>query len=397
MASDPFDPAISRPDGPDYAGMAALRAGDGVAKVPSGFWVVARYDDCRWGLKDVSTFSNEGGMRAVGVEVPDEERMINEMDPPDHTRLRRFEQTALNHGNFKDTEPFIRAQAERMVDGLAPGEPVDLVPALTGPLPGRVAAHVIGVPEPDSDRFRLWSIDVSTSEYVTHNRTGRGEGLHGGHPEFSAYIDGLVEQRRGLDDPPDDLVTRMIRQEIGGRRMSATELRIAIAHLIIAGNETTMNLIGNLLWRLLRDPELWARLRSDRSALPGAVDESLRYDAPVQNSVRTLTRDIEMCETAIPKGERVWLALASGNRDEAHFGPDADRFDVSRANAGDHLTFGMGPHLCLGAGLARAEARIVIETLFDRFETAGLAPGYRFEPLPSFWEYGPTRLDAVLK
>lgn len=392
-----FDPFISRPDGPNYAGMAALRAGDGVAKVPSGFWVVARYDDCRWGLKDVSTFSNKGGMRAVGVVVPDEERMINEMDPPDHTRLRRFEQTALNHGNFKDTEPFIRTLAEQMVDALPQGEPVDLVAALTGPLPGRVAAHVIGVPEQDCDRFSLWSIDVSTGGYVSHNRSERGEGLHGGYPEFSAYIDGLVEERRRGADPPDDLVTRMIRQEIDGRRMTATELRIAIAHLIIAGNETTMNLISNLLWRLLGDPELWERLRSDRSAIPGAVDESLRYDAPVQNSVRTLTRDTEMCGTTIPEGERIWLALASGNRDEAHFGADADCFDVSRSNADEHLTFGMGPHLCLGAGLARMEARIAVETLFDRFDTGALAPGYAFQPLPSYWEFGPMQLDAVLK
>ncbi|MCH2171424.1 cytochrome P450 [Myxococcota bacterium] len=392
-----FDPFVPNEQSLIYAEMAMLRRGEGVARSSAGLWFVSRYDDCRVALKDNRIFSNVGGMRAPGVVVPDDERLINEMDPPDHPKLRRFEQSVLNQAHFKQTEPFIRDLATRLIADLPATGPVDLLPALTGPVPGIVASHVIGVPERDHAQFQAWSFEVSKGTYPSHNRTERGPGLHGGHPEFARYIDGLVNDRRRSESPDlDDLVTRMVREKIGERPMTATELRCAIAHLIIAGHATTMHMLGNLFHRVLSNRNLYEQLRADRSLIPNAIDESLRVDSPVQVSVRSLREDVELSGVAIPRGERVWLALGSANRDEVYFGSDADTFRADRDNAGDHVAFGMGPHLCLGAGLARMEGRVVLEAFFDAFPAAGLAPGYQYRATPSFWELGPTSLEAVL-
>jgi cytochrome P450 len=376
--------------------MAELRRGPGIARLPSGFWYLARYDDCRRAFTDPRSFANEGGMRAPGVVVPREERMINEMDPPDHTRLRKLELATLNQAGFRALEPALRKQSEELLDTLPRGRPVDLVPALTAPVPSVVTALLIGIPPEDHPRFRAWSEEVCTGEWVTHNRTARGEGLHGGHPEFAAYIDAAVAERRRAADPPDDLLTQMVRAESDGERMSDTEIRIALAHLIVAGNETTANLLANLLLRMLEHPELYAELAAQRERIPAAIEESLRVDAPVQLINRSCREAAEVSGVRIEPGDRVMLGIASANRDEAAFGPDADRFRTDRASPPPQLCFGFGPHLCLGANLARLEARVVVNAFLDRFPRAGLAPGFRAQTIPAFWELGLVRLDALI-
>jgi cytochrome P450 len=393
---EPFDPYARRGGVPDYASMAELRCGAGVARLPSGFWFLARYEDCRRAFTDPRTFSNEGGMRAPGVVVPREERMINEMDPPDHARLRRLEQETLKQTNFRTLEPAIRKLAEELLDALPRGRAVDLVPALCAPVPSIATALLVGIPPEDHPRFRAWSEEVCTSEWVTHNRTARGPGLHGGHPEFAAYIDAAVAARRRAADPPDDLLTHMVRAGGEGERLSDTEIRIALAHLIVAGNETTANLLANLLHRLLERPELQAELAARRERVPAAIEESLRLDAPVQLINRSCRREVEVCGVRIRPGEHVMLGIASANRDEAVFGADAAGFRTDRESPPPQLGFGLGPHLCLGANLARLEAKVVVNAFLDRFPRAALAPGFRYETIPAFWELGLARLDAVI-
>ena len=391
-----FDPYTRSGGVPDYASMTALRRGAGVARTPSGFWYLARHEDCRRAFLDPRSFSNEGGMRAPGVVVPREERMINEMDGPEHTRLRKLEQDTLNQTNFRTLEPAIRKLTEELLDALPRGRSVDLVPALTAPVPSIVTALLVGIPPEDHPRFRAWSEEVCTSEWVTHNRTERGEGLHGGHPEFAAYIDAAVSARRRAADPPDDLLTHMVQAESDGERLCDTEIRIALAHLIVAGNETTANLLANLFHRMLEHPALYSEFAERRERIAAAVEESLRLDAPVQLINRTCKRELEVCGVCIQPGDHVTLGIASGNRDEAAFGPDAAVFRTDRVSPPPQLTFGFGPHLCLGANLARLEARVVVNVFLDRFPRAELAPEFRYETIPAFWELGPTRLDVVI-
>jgi cytochrome P450 len=339
-------------------------------------------------------FSNVGGLRAPGVVIPREERMINEMDAPDHTRLRKLEQSSLNQGHFRALEPYIRELAASYLDRLAPGAIADLRPALCDPIPARVASRIIGVPEEDHAQFALWSREICSSPWITHNRTPRGEGLQGGHPEFARYIDSIVRQRRAAADPPDDLVTRLLRCESEGGELTDTEMRITLAHLIIAGNDTTSHLLANLLYRLIADPALYARVRAQPELLPAAIEESLRFDAVIQLLTRTASVDVELAGVKLLAGTRVVVGMASANRDERAFGADAERFDIDRADPPLHLTFGYGPHLCLGANLARLEARVAAELFLERFPAAEFAPGWRYQRLPAYWELGPRTLEV---
>jgi cytochrome P450 len=320
--------------------------------------------------------------------------MINEMDPPDHTRLRKLEQSSLNQGHFRALEPYIRELAGQCLDRLVPGRGSDLRAALCDPIPARVASRIIGVPESDHPQFAQWSREVCSSSWITDNRTERGEGLSGGHPEFAGYIDSIVRARRHAAAPPDDLVTRLVRSD-SGEPLSDTEIRITLAHLIIAGNDTTSHLLANLLHRLIADPELYARVRAEPDRLPAAIEESLRFDAVIQLLTRTAALDVELGGVKLAAGTRVVVGMASANRDESVFGADADRFHIDRVDPPLHLTFGFGPHLCLGANLARLEARIVAEAFLERFPAPRLAPGWRFERLPAYWELGPRTLEVV--
>ena len=396
MSAAQFDPFQDGWGEITYEQMAELRRERPVAETPSGFWYLSRHEDCRTAFLHNEIFSNEGGLRGPGVVIPREERMINEMDPPEHTRLRKLERTGLSRKNFRALAPYIRKLAEDLIGALPQGEMVDLVPAVADPIPSRVTSALIGVPVEDSEQFATWSKEVCTSRWITDNCTERGEGLKGAHPEFAGCIDDLVAERRSAANPSDDLVSRLVLTEIDGDRMSDMEIRICLAHLIIGGNGTTTHLLGNLLYRMIESPELYRQLQTDRSRIPAAAEESLRYDAVIQLLTRKCTQDVELSGVRIPEGARVVVGIASANRDEAAFGPDADRFRIDRENPPTQLSFGFGPHLCLGANLARLEAEITINVFLDRFSRAEFAPGFEFTRLPAYWELGPTTLDVQL-
>ena len=388
-----FDPFADH-DEIRYDLMARLRVETPVARVPSGFYYLARHGECLAAFRNAKTFANAGGMRLPGVVVPEEEKLINELDGERHHRLRRLIQSALTPAKVTAAEPYIRELAISLIEAAAAKPAAELVSEVAQPLPARVTAHMMGVPEDDFAAFRAWTDEVIGGTLPTLNENERGRGLDGAHPEFSAYLQDLIDERRASTDPPDDLVTAMLDNEVDGQRMSDLEIRCALFHLISAGNETTTNLIGNVLYELLRVPERLEALRRDRSLIPNAVEESLRHDAPVQMLTRACTRDVEIDDVTIAQGERIVVGIASANRDEAVY-DDAESFRLDRPNASTHLTFGAGAHLCLGAGLARLEAAVFLEEFLDRVPAVRLDPSFRYDHIPAFWVCGPTSLTVL--
>ena len=390
----PFDNAQDIP----WGTFAEVRAECPVAKLDTGQYFLTRYEDVHDALRDggerLHHFAHEGGMRAPGVIVPPEEQLINEIDGPRHTRRRKLLMTALHPRLISGAEPYIRDLSGRLLAPMLDRGHGDLVAEFTQPLPGMVFAHVLGLPEDDYPRFKAWGEEVLADTYPTLNRTERGEGLHGAHPEFSAYIDGLVADRRR--EPRDDLITRMTQPDAEGDVLTGTEIRVTVMHLIIAGHETTTNLLGNLLEHVLSTPGDLARLRADRSLLPAAVEESLRRDPPVLIQPKTCVAGIEKHGAQIEEDARVVLSLASANRDETVYAHPGD-FVMDRENPAPHNSFGGGAHFCPGAPLARLEGRVAIEVFLDRVAVASLPADHHREKVPIFWANGPEHLPVTLR
>lgn len=390
---DPFDNA---PCPVAYDALRELRERCPVTRLATGFYLATRHDDVHHVLRDggprVKAFSHEGKMRALGVTVPDDERLTGEIEGPRHTVLRHVLMTALHPRLVAAAEPFVRSLCERLVSDLLVRGGGDLVPDYSVPIPSLVFAHVVGLPEDQHDRFRAWSDEVIHGP-TAHNSAERWISLDEAHPEFTAYLDSLVAAR--LASPRDDLISRIVNTDRNGVRLTPKQARTAIAHLIFAGNETTANLIANLLYQLISQPDLLTRVHADRSLIAGAVEESLRVDPPVLIQPRTAIADTELRNVAIPEGSRVVLSIAAANHDPARF-DDPDTFVVDRDNADDHVSFGGGAHFCTGAGLARLEARVAIETFLDHVGTARFAPGFAYERIPVFWSNGPRSLPVRL-
>jgi cytochrome P450 len=228
--------------------------------------------------------------------------------------------------------------------------------------------------------------------YPTKNRSERGEGFAGAHPEFSAYVDGQIAERRRAAEPPDDFVTRLIRTEVDGETLTDTEIRTLIVFLLVAGNETTRNLIGNFLVTMAQDPSLFRRLQDEPELVPIAVEESLRLDPPTAVLLRGCIRDTEVHGVPIRAGEKVAFGIASANRDEAHF-EDPDTFRLDRPDPRAHVAFGGGPHVCPGSMLARLEARVAIEVFLDKVAEMKLAADFVRVKVPVFWANGPDTLQ----
>jgi len=393
---DPFDPGQAQRAWPL---LKELRRKGPVAPIAGGMHYVTRHAECREVLRDTESFSNASGMKAQGVEVPFEDRILGELDPPQHSVVRRVMVTALTPKVVHAAEPFIRGTAEGLLDGVTVPGQADLVAAYSVPLPNRVTVHLLGFPAEDADTIAAWAGELMVSEFPRTNRTERGEGFASAFPEFAGYIDDKIDHRlreveRGKD-VPDDVLTRLVRLEVDDVRLTRSQLRALTRNLITGGLTTTSQLLGNLLHQLLSTPGLEHTLRVEEGALANAVEESLRIAPPLLFLARGCVHDTSIGDSPIAAGERVIVGTGSANRDELLF-EDADEFRVDRPNADQHLTFGYGPHVCPGAAMARIVARIGIATFLERFPSGSvrLADDYEFENVPTFFEIGPRRLPV---
>jgi len=375
-----------------------MRRDGPVAEIGEHLWYVTRHEDCLRVLRDVTSFSNASGFKAPGVVVPPQDRILGEMDPPQHTAVRRVMVTALTPKVVHAAEPFIRDTAAELLAAVRVPGRTDLVPAYTVPLPNRVTVHLLGFPPEDADTIATWAKELMESGFPATNRSARGEGFANAFPEFAAYIDDKIATRAaelesGANAHPDEVLTRLLQLEVDGELLSRRQLRALVRNLITGGLTTTSQLLGNLIHELLTRPGLEAAVRKSPKAVEVAIEESLRLRPPVMFIVRGCVQATDIAGCPVAAGERVIVGSASADRDERVFG-DAAEFHVDRANADAHLTFGYGPHVCPGATLARTVARIGIEVLLARFEAGALrpAPGYQYVNVPTFFECGPRAL-----
>jgi cytochrome P450 len=289
--------------------------------------------------------------------------------PPQHTRYRRLVQPGFKPSMVRLMQTGVTEKAKALISTIESGEAIDIVPALSIPFPLQVICELLGVDGSQWPRFFEWSEAVIPGE-SERSEEERAE-LQG---EMWAYLVGVAEERRV--SPAEDLVSVLANvgsePDAGGDRLSEAELAMFLIQLLVAGNETTRNLISGGLVALAGEPGQWAALRADPGLISGAVEELLRWTTPVISFMRTATTSTTIRGQAIAEGDPVLLVYASANRDEEVFGADADRLRIDR-DPNPHVSFGFGPHFCLGAALARLEARVVLAQLLERFETVRLA------------------------
>jgi cytochrome P450 len=371
---NPFMPEFRRDPYPFYR---RLREADPVHWNPPGIWILTRYADAAAMLRDhrmSSDFRNsdlyETFREMQGVD-PATERSPSMLfrDPPDHTRLRSLVTKAFTAKRIEDMRPQMQEIVDGLVDAALERGRMDVVSDLAYPLPLKIICAMLGVPEEDHERFHQWSADlVSTLDPMTGPDV-MDRALASG-VAFDAYFADLIARRRR--EPRDDLLTALIAavEDEGGGRLSQDELLIQLELLLVAGHETTVNLISNGMWALLQHPEELQRLRREPSLLRQAVEELLRFHPPVQLTGRIPLQDIVIGGVQVRRGQQVVALVGAANRDPSQFA-QPDRLDLSR-EPNRHIAFGGGIHHCLGAALARAEGQVAIGTLVRRAETIEL-------------------------
>ena len=366
LAAELTDPALYAGDPhPLYA---RLRAEAPLAwNADRGFWAVSRHADVVAVESAAETFCAGRGILIdeIGTEY-DAPPTIMHTDPPAHTRYRRLVQPGFKPSVVRALEPVVRARVSALVDAIAPDERVDVLAALAVPLPLQIISKVLGLPEDDWERCYHWSeavIPGARPDWPEEHR----QALSG---EMITYLLDASTRRRA--DPGDDVISELAGVEVDGDQLSEAELAMFLVQLLVAGNETTRNLIAAGLIAFAEHPDQWTRLRAEPDLIPSATEELLRWTTPVISFMRTATRDTEIAGIAVAAGSPVLMLFASADRDEAAFGPSAGILDVARS-PNPHLAFGFGNHFCLGAALARLEARVVLEALVERFAGIELA------------------------
>jgi cholest-4-en-3-one 26-monooxygenase len=367
----PVDLSDSRSyvDGVPHAYLAHLRHHDPVhwQDEPGGpgFWAVTRYEDCVTVNRDYERFSSaaQGTMpfEMEPDEIAQQGLMMLNMDPPLHTRYRRLVNKGFTPRMVRDLEESIHRSADAIIDEVIETGRADFVTQISAELPLQVIAELLGVPQEDRHRMFEWSnrmVGNEDPEYQDQTALALTSAM-----ELYAYASELFAKKR--IDPHADLMSALTTVEIEGERLSDMELELFFLLLTVAGNETTRNLMSGAMHAFFQNPEQWQRLLDDRSLLPSAVDEMLRFVTPVMNFRRTAMVDTELSGTKITAGDKVVFFHASANRDEDVFN-NPDTFDVGR-DPNPHIAFGGGgPHFCLGTNLARMEIRVMYEHLLDR-------------------------------
>lgn len=385
----------------------ALHSSDArVVEVPGvGFWI-GRMDDIKAVASDTVTFSNsyfgeeicpagvsgeplEDDVVEVFASGPPVRKALWMTDPPTHTLHRALVNRAFTPRRVSAMEPAIRSVATEAVEKFAARGRVEFMNEFAIVIPMTVIADALGVDRSDLYTFKRWCDDILAGNLDVLDHARRLD-VARSFVEYCRYFESIVADRRA--HPADDMISAIATAEVDGQQLDLAEILAATETLLLAGNETTKNLIGNGMLMLLEHPEAMAEIRADHSLIPNFLEEVLRFEAPVQCLYRLVTRDTEVAGVAMPEGSMVMLGWGTAGRD-----PDAferpDTFDIHRPNARDHVDFGHGPHFCIGAALARAEARIAFETLFERVGEIRLADGADTSHVPTFATRGLVTLD----
>ncbi len=406
-ASRPFDlflPLRSRGalENP-FAVYGLLRSVRPVMRMPTpaydgpGVWFLTRYRDVHDCLRD-PRFSvdrlraaivrdNLDRMPSFVQQSAQGMRSMLIMDPPDHTRLRKLVNKAFTPRRVETLRTHIEDIVRQLLDAVAAGDSMDVIDALAAPLPAIVIAELLGVPTEDHRQFKAWASEIVNAV----GTTGSGAaGMVPGAQKLFAYLAAIIAERR--QDPRDDLISAMIEAQEDDDALTDAELLATSNLLLIAGHETTTNLIGNGLLALLREPDQLDVLRQDLNRIPTAVEELLRFDGPVQATLRVACEDMSIDGESIAAGSLLMVGIGAANHDPDVF-DEPERLDVTR-DPNPHLAFGFGVHFCLGAQLARLEGQIALRQILERFprlELASETVRYRSNPVLRGLEALPVR------
>jgi len=391
MDYNPFLPEVQHNPYPYYA---ELRRHAPVYQVEGvGFWAVSRYDDVYSILRNPQVFPSSV-LVAVAMgdsnPFPPEAPAIIGCDPPDHTRLRKLANRAFTPRRIASLESHIREVTDQLIEQMPTQGEFDLVRDLSAPLPTITIAELLGVPAERRADFKRWSDDfVRSTNGAAVTREERDQ-IRQSISEWFAYFREVIAAYR--KKPGDNLLSDLVRVEEENQMLTSEEILSLAAFLLAAGNETTTNLIGNAMLALFAHPQQLAHVRANPALISNVVEETLRYDGPVQLLPRLSAQEMKLSGTTIPAGSVVLALLGSANDDERKF-PDPDHFDITRNTEG-HIGFGFGIHFCMGAQLARLEAKIVLEALFKQFPRLARKDD-RVARLESLSLRGPTTLPLI--
>ena len=381
-AFNPFEPGYA--EWP-YDQFARLRETARAMPSPVGGWQLFRYDDCFRLLREPGTsvedrniladdtLRNEAFERvaeSLGIERFDNRSILN-IDPPDHTRLRKLVARVFTPRAIERLRPHVQDLVDAALAPIRSGDEWELIGTLAFPLPFQVISHMLGMPESDdTEQLRTWSHTLTATLDPILSEDQLRDSMHAAIL-MREHLSEVIAWKRA--NPGDDLLSGMIEQSDDGDALTDEELLDQLVLLFIAGHETTVNLIGNGMLQLLRHPDQLTRLRDDPALVVNAVEECLRFDPPVQMTRRITMAPFAVGDVVIEPGVFVMAMTAAANRDPERWGPDADELDITREGANHHLSFGSGIHHCLGAALARMEAQVAIGTLAARYPDLDLA------------------------
>jgi cytochrome P450 len=376
MSDFVFNPMAPEFVADPYPTYRRLREEDPVHQSPLGFWVLTRYEDVVASLRDPRMIKEPIAAfvaQRFGLQAPPLGMGLSmlDRDPPDHTRLRGLVSKAFTPRVIEQ----MRGHIQQIVDGLldkVEGEPgMDLIEQFAYPLPVIVICEMLGVPVADHERFKGWGLDIARGldAIMLPPDSPVAERSVLARRALADYFRGLIAERRR--SPREDMLTGLIAAEEAGDKLTEDELLATCILLLVAGHETTVNLIGNGSLALLRHPDQRKRLQADPGLITTAVEELLRFDGPVQRTARIPSEDVTFGGKTIGKGEMVMPFIGAADRDPAQF-PDPDRLDIGRTD-NRHIAFGWGIHFCIGAPLARVEGQIAINTLLKRKPKLALA------------------------
>ncbi len=366
--------------------------------------ILTRYEDVNAILRDPHSSVDdrktagydEQRAKAIAAGILTEEEAaaapsMLRLDPPDHTRLRSLVNRAFTPRAVESLKPRVEQIVDEILDAAQAKGSMEVIRDLATPLPVIVIAEMLGIPIEDRDRFEAWS-DAVASQLGFSTDVEQGRRAQEAGRQLREYLRGIAEERRR--EPREDLLSALLAAEQEGEKLSADEVYSTIELLLIAGNETTTNLIGNGLLALLRNPAQLDALRADPALMPEAVEELLRFDSPVQATSRNAAEDIEVGGATIKAGQQMILILGAANRDPAQFA-DPEKLDVTRKDV-RHMSFGHGMHFCLGSPLARLEAPIALNALIQRFPDLRLAKNDKPVWGDNFILHGLSRLPVEL-